>query len=79
MVKFSYTTKLELLNRMETQLAAACETLNDLIILEDRAPGGDSQAEFNNVFATVNDLRGQVHDMLSAVQPLAEAEARFRR
>ena len=75
---FSYSTKQQLLTALAKQLTSACATLNDLVLLEDRAPDGDSQAEYGNVFVELNDLHGHVVGMLEAVQPMAASEGLSR-
>jgi len=75
---FSYITKQQLLAVLARQLKLATATLNDLCVLEDRAPDGDSQAEYGNVFVELNDLHGQVAGMLEAVQPMADSEGLSR-
>ena len=76
---FSYITKQQLLTALAKQLTTACGTLNDLVLLEDRAVDGDSQAEYGNVFVELNDLHGQIISMLEAVGPMADGERLGRR
>ena len=68
-----YARKLEGLKLITKRMAEVEQIFNDLCVMEDDQPGGDSMEEYHLLRTDIDDLNDTVVHLISAVAPMVEA------